>query len=213
MHIYAFGSICRGEIDVLSDIDMLAIVSGRDNRFNPCDYSIYSYSRICELWEQGNPFAWHLHLESRLVYSSDGADYLRNLGEPSSYMDGYSDCLKFYEIFLSSKKSIEESNLTETFDLSSVFLGIRNLSTCYTLHVGKKPDFSRSSALHLGDHSIPIEESIYGILERARVLCIRGVGDLLTPNEICKAKSALGEINSWMSGIIKSIEYKEYERI
>lgn len=43
MHIYAFGSICRGEVDSFSDIDMLAIVSGRDERFNPRDYSIYSY--------------------------------------------------------------------------------------------------------------------------------------------------------------------------
>ncbi|WET17143.1 hypothetical protein P2W49_10480 [Yersinia intermedia] len=39
---------------------MLAIVSGRDERFNPRDYSIYSYERINELWKEGNPFAWHL---------------------------------------------------------------------------------------------------------------------------------------------------------
>ena len=213
MHIYAFGSVCRGEVDVSSDIDMLAIVNGRDTRFNPSDYSIYSYARILELWKQGNPFSWHLYLESKLVYSSDDLDYLRGIGKPNSYKDGHSDCNKFYEIFLSAKKSIEESNLTETFDLSSVFLGIRNFATCYSLHTGMKPDFSRNSARHLGCNSIPIDGSIYDMLERARVLCTRGLGELLTPVEINKAKMALGEIGTWMLGIIKTLEYKNYERV
>lgn len=35
MHIYAFGSICRGEIDKNSDIDLLAIVDGFDARLWP----------------------------------------------------------------------------------------------------------------------------------------------------------------------------------
>ncbi|MGL6014245.1 MAG: hypothetical protein ACRC0J_22490, partial [Shewanella oncorhynchi] len=65
-----------------SDIDMLAIGDGLDSQLNPNDYSIYSYERIFELWERGNPFAWHLYLESKLVYASDEKDYLLELGEP-----------------------------------------------------------------------------------------------------------------------------------
>lgn len=213
MHVYAFGSVCRGEIDSSSDIDMLAIVNGRDDRFNPNDYSIYSYTRISELWKQGNPFAWHLYLESKLVYSSDNIDFLRDIGKPNPYKNGYSDCMKFYEIFLSAKKSIEESNLTEIFDLSSVFLGIRNFATCYSLHSGLKPNFSRNAARNLGNVNVPIDESIYENLERARVLCTRGLGELLTPNEIFSAKMALGEIESWMSKIIRNIECAGHERV
>jgi predicted nucleotidyltransferase len=67
MHIYAFGSLCRGEVSRNSDVDLLALVDGFDERFNPEIYSIYSYRRIEELWREGNPFAWHLSLESRLV--------------------------------------------------------------------------------------------------------------------------------------------------
>ena len=71
MHIYIFGSICRGDLREGSDIDLLALVEGYDSRFDPDTFSVYSYSRIADLWAEGNPFAWHLFLESRLVFASD----------------------------------------------------------------------------------------------------------------------------------------------
>ncbi|QZY89839.1 nucleotidyltransferase domain-containing protein [Pantoea dispersa] len=205
MHIYAFGSICRGEVDSFSDVDMLAIVSGRDERFNPIDYSIYSYERINELWKEGNPFAWHLFLESMLIYSPDSVDYLRGLGKPSSYNSGLIDCEKFLEIFISAKDSIESSVLTEVFDLSSVFLSIRNFATCFSLNCNVRPDFSRNSARNLGIHSIPISGLTYHLLERARVLCTRGTGEILSTDDIKNAKSQLGLIESWMRDKIKII--------
>jgi hypothetical protein len=213
VHIYAFGSVCRGEVDVSSDIDMLAIVNGYDPRFNPSDYSVYSYERIHELWEQGNPFAWHLFLESKLVYSQDDIDYLQSIGEPSTYKYGVIDCEKFHEIFLSAKESIDSSALTEIFDLSSVFLAVRNFATCYSLHSDISPDFSRNSARNLGIHSIPIDTSTYNLFERARVLCTRGLGEILSPAEIDKAKMTLSEIDSWMMEILRTIESDIYERV
>jgi predicted nucleotidyltransferase len=82
VHIYAFGSICRGEIDTKSDIDLLAIVGGNDNHFDTSTYSMYSYNRLTELWLEGNPFAWHLATESKLIYSSDEKDFIKDLGSP-----------------------------------------------------------------------------------------------------------------------------------
>jgi hypothetical protein len=213
VHIYAFGSVCRGEVDTSSDIDMLAIVDGYDSRFNPSDYSVYSYERIHELWEQGNPFAWHLFLESKLVYSQDDIDYLRSIGEPRTYKSGIADCEKFREIFLSAKESIDSSALTEMFDLSSVFLAVRNFSTCYSLHGDITPDFSRNSARSLSAHSIPIDDSTYSLFERARVLCTRGLGEILSPAEIDKAKITLDEIDSWMITILSTIKSGIYERV
>lgn len=213
MHIYAFGSVCRGEVDISSDIDMLAIVNGYDSRFNPSDYSIYSYERINDLWKQGNPFAWHLFLESKLVYSEDDIDHLKSIGAPSAYNSGFADCQKFREIFLSAKNSIEDSDLTEIFDLSSVFLAVRNFATCYSLHSEKNPDFSRNSARNLGARSIPIDTPTYKLFERARVLCTRGLGEILSRSEIDKAKNTLGEIDSWMVEILKIMESGIYERV
>lgn len=213
MHIYAFGSVCRGEVDVSSDIDMLAIVDGYDSRFNPSDYSVYSYERINDLWGQGNPFAWHLFLESKMVYSQDDVDYLQSIGEPGTYKSGITDCEKFREIFLSAKKSIDSSALTEIFDLSSVFLAVRNFATCYSLHAGKAPDFSRNSAKNLSIYSIPIDDPTYSLFERARVLCTIGLGEILSPAEIDKAKITLNEIDSWMIEILEIIKNGIYGRV
>ena len=52
MHIYAFGSMCRGDISIGSDIDLLALVEKHDPRLDPGKFSIYSYKRIGELWLQ-----------------------------------------------------------------------------------------------------------------------------------------------------------------
>src|SRR5437016_1873195 len=106
MHIYAFGSVVRGEISEGSDIDLLAIVDRYDPTFNPETYSIYSYARIKELWAEGNPFAWHLALESRLLVSSDRTDFLRALALPNAYLNGLSDCDKFYDLFVDAARSL-----------------------------------------------------------------------------------------------------------
>ena len=213
MHIYAFGSICRGEVDISSDIDMLAIATVNRSIFSPSDYSIYSYERIHDLWEQGNPFAWHLFLESKLIYSLDDTDHLKDIGEPRAYMSGIADCEKFRDIFLSAKNSIEDSDLAEIFDLSSVFLAVRNFATCYSLHCGISPDFSRNSARNLGARSISIEAPTYTLFERARVLSTRGLGKILSRSEIDSAKNALDDIDSWMMGIQKFMKSSICERV
>jgi Nucleotidyltransferase domain len=211
VHIYAFGSVCRGEVDIASDIDMLAVVNGHDARFKPSDYSVYSYGRIKEIWEQGNPFAWHLFLESKMVYSEDASDYFRIIGEPKAYSSGFTDCKKFYEIFLTAKDSLERTNLTEIFDLSSVFLAVRNFATCYSLSKGVKPDFSRSSARNLGAESVPINDSNYSLLERSRVLCTRGIGEILNIQEIAEVKLSLSTIDCWMKNLICNLESDSHE--
>ena len=171
MHIYAFGSICRGDIEPDSDIDLLAIVEGHDTRFDPEKYSIYSYARIEQMWSNGNPFAWHLALESRLLFASNNLDFLTSLGEPARYSGYVSDCEKFLSVFLEARSSLLEGSTSRVFDLSSVFLGIRNIATCFALGVLQQPDFSRHSARRLpGDFRIPVSQACYRILERSRIL-------------------------------------------
>ena len=49
MHIYVFGSLCRGEVDTASDVDLLAVTDGFDKRLNPdCIFYLLlrSYSSI-----------------------------------------------------------------------------------------------------------------------------------------------------------------------
>jgi len=203
MYIYAFGSVCRGEIDTGSDIDLLAVVEDFDERFDPEMYSIYTLPRLKEIWEQGNPFAWHLALESKLLFSCDNTDVLGKLGKPNLYLNGIEDCKKFYNIFNKSVASIKASQSSIVFDFSTVFLAIRNFATCFSLAMLKKPDFSRSSAKRLIKYSIPISDASYNIYERSRILCTRGLGENINQDHIKLALKEIGTIDKWMHDLIK----------
>jgi len=205
MHIYAFGSVCRGDVLPGSDIDLLAVVQGHDPRFSPDDYSIYSYERIREIWEDGNPFAWHLAIESKLLYSSDGSDFLKSLGKPMAYRNCLQDCEKFFALFREARASFESQAESKVFDLSMVFLAIRNFATCFSLGTLDKPDFSRSSALRLGEHSLSIPRDAYKVLERSRILCTRAIGESVTDREAQVAFGQFSRIEEWMKRLLARV--------
>jgi hypothetical protein len=202
-HLYAFGSLCRGDVSLDSDVDLLAIVDGHDGRLDQNTFSIYSCRRIKELWEEGNPFAWHLALESRLLHASDGVDFIKGLQSPTPYRETGRDCLKFLNLFCEARRSLGISDKTITFDLSTIFLAIRNFASCYALGILRKPDFSRQSALHLGSASVPISDDAYRILERARVLCTRGYGKPISSEEVGYAMGVLGPVENWMIALME----------
>lgn len=211
MHIYAFGSVCRGDVSPNSDIDLLAITDGHDSRFDPNNYSIYSYKRIKELWKEGNPFAWHLALESKLLFSSDQNDYLKSLGNPERYESCVRDCEKFYALFREARTAIADNSASRIFDLSTIFLSVRNIASCFSLGVIEQPRFSRDSATQLDAFSIKISSSAYQALERARMLCTRGHGNNISTADVDIAISELNEIDRWMDNLVKGA--KAHERI
>lgn len=203
MHIYVFGSICRGEVTLGSDIDLLACVNDDRHDFDSNKYSIYTYESLKNLWIEGNPFAWHLHKESKLIYASDGLSFLDTLGSPSPYCNGREDCEKFYSLFSSSRQSMERGDNSKIFNLSSVFLSIRNISTCYALHNGLTI-FSRKSAF-LIDPKLEIPSNVYSTLERARILATRGFGAVPTQVEINEVVDEFDKIDLWMGVILSKV--------
>ena len=205
MHIYAFGSICRGDISVDSDIDLLALMDGHESSLNPEKFSIYSYARISELWESGNAFAWHLSLESKIIYSGDGEDFLKALGRPSKYVSAENDCRRFQEIFESALFSVQEGTPSLVFEMSTIFLAIRNIATCYSLVMLPSPIFDRDSARKLGARSIPISDTVYSTLMRARLLSTRGVGDNISDGEIPILLDELKRCQVWMNEMCTEI--------
>ncbi len=208
-HIYAFGSICRGDVSLGSDVDLLALVSSRDDRFSPDVFSIYSHRRIEELWRAGNPFAWHLAIESRLLFTSDGDDPLKRLGKPAQYDQCVEDCSKFRDLYQASVTSATSGAHSAIFDLSMIFLSIRNIATCYSLGVTRIPNFSRRSALQLGKESVPLSEGAYETLERARILSTRGWGVALTTGEIARVMSELQPVAAWMKHLVEGTQCHE----
>lgn len=205
MHIYAFGSVCRGDVSRDSDVDLLAVVEGNDARFSADDYSIYSYERVKEIWKEGNPFAWHLSIESKLIYSSDRSDLLETLGRPNTYKKCHQDCEKFFALFRDARASFESRAESKVFNLSMVFLAIRNFATCFSLGSLGHPEFSRNSALQLGDHSLSISGNAYEVLERARILCTRAIGASITDQEAHIAFQQFPRIDEWMKRLLTKV--------
>jgi len=200
-HLYAFGSLCRGEIDRLSDVDLLACVNDQaaSHEIDSRQFSVYTYDRLRALWREGNPFAWHLHLESKLVFSSDGSDFLKELGPPHRYNMMGADCAKFRRLFDESYRSLVGDVESKIFHLSCIFLAIRNFATCYSFGAGR-PNFSRISPLQVRP-PVPIEERLFSLFVRARVLSTRGVGEQLSKEEIALATQACMPVHEWMSAL------------
>lgn len=209
MHIYAFGSLCRGEVVPDSDVDLLAIVDHYDERLDKTLFSIYSYRRIREIWLEGNPFAWHLSLEAKLIYGFNKRDYLEELGSPNAYRQCVDDCHRFFALVKEARVSLETSKRCTVFDLSTVFLGIRNFASCFSLGVKGTPDFSRNSALHLEGDAVPLSEQTYRVFERARILCTRGYGAVILQDDVTAAMQSLRDIIQWMTRLIEKAERNE----
>jgi len=205
MHIYAFGSVCRGEIDYGSDVDLLAIVDEHDDVFDPNLFSIYSYKRIKELWSEGNPFAWHLAKEARLLYSLNCDNFIESLGNPNRYDRTKADCEKFQRLFSAALSSIESGSKSPIYDLSTMFLAIRNFATCYALGCLGLCEFSRYSAQRLGKKSLEISYDNFRILERSRILSTRGYGEIIYKEEVQKVLKEVPVIHTWMNKLLKEI--------
>jgi len=211
VHIYAFGSICRGDVSIDSDVDLLALVDTNDPRVDAATYSVYTHTQLDALWREGNPFAWHLHLEAKLIFAANSRDYLHELGAPSPYTNCLEDCNKFRDIYDQASREVLRGITSSVFELSTIFLAIRNIATCFSLQMTLRPNFSRHSAMNLGNRSVPIPTDAYRVLERARMLSTRGQGDVILDDEIRLVRDQLDILESWIAGIIK--EVREGERI
>ena len=188
-----------------SDIDLLACTDGPTGQFDSEKYSIYKYERLRALWTEGNPFAWHLHLESKLLFSPDGSDFLCDLGTPAVYNAAAMDCTKFRELFDRSQQELILSSNSATFHLSCIFLAIRNFATCHSLSIGS-PIFSRKSPL-LVQPSLELSSQAFSILTRARLLSTRGYGDNITHEEVVTATQAVAIVPLWMDTLRSSIRH------
>lgn len=204
-NIYVFGSVVRGEIDQYSDVDLLLVTDEKIEDIDPNKYSIYTPQRIQQMYKEGNPFAWHLHYESKLVYT-DHINFLEDLKCPEPYKNGKEDLIKFQKLFVDSLKSIEEDQFSLTFDLAMIFLAIRNFATCYSLACYDRPIFSRTSFEKLTDFPLVLDDKVKNVLMRSRINSTRGINYNIQELELSLLLNQVEEIKEWFNKIIESYE-------
>lgn len=139
------------------------------------------------------------------MFSSDQTDFLMGLGVPSQYRAVKSDCEKFWGIFHDAVRAVNAGTTSVVFELSTVFLAIRNFATCFSLGTSAHPDFSRFSAIRLEGAPVPISASSFSILERARILSTRGKGDAILPSEVTTVRAEFDLIGQWMIDLLTKI--------
>lgn len=205
MEIYVFGSITRGEIDNFSDVDLLILkdIGEEISNINKDDFSIYTYKRLLELWDEGNPFAWHLFLESKCVFSPNKTPFIQTLPKPNEYVNSKNDLLKFYQLYKDSRESIITNKHSIDFDLSMIFLAIRNFASCFALGYMNKCVFSRDSAIKIGEYSLNIDNGVYESLKKARLLATRGIGTVTLEVTLNKIMQELPLIENWFNDLLK----------
>jgi len=208
MEIYAFGSMVRGEIDRFSDVDLLILKDIKEDipKIDKEQFSIYTYQRISQLWEEGNPFSWHLFIESKCLFSANHTPFLTTLGEPTRYSNLLNDLKKFQQLFLDSKFSIEVEKHSVDFDLSMIFLAIRNFASCFSLGFLSKNEFSRDAALKIGQYSIEINPTIYNRLRESRILATRGIGERILEDELMTIINEFYTIENWFNELLKLVK-------
>lgn len=204
-NIYIFGSVVRGEIDQYSDVDLLLISDENMQDIDPNKYSLYTPSRIEEMFKEGNPFAWHLYYESKLVYSS-GEDFLLSLGKPSKYSACKADLIKFKKLFDESVDSTRSNEYSIVFDLAMIFLAIRNFSTCYTLGCYERPIFSRQSFEKLTDYPLILDSRIKEMLMMSRISSTRGINYYISSETLSLFEKEIEKIDKWFNEILESYE-------
>jgi predicted nucleotidyltransferase len=208
-YIYAFGSICRGEIDAFSDVDLLVINDDLIvNDYVANTFSQYREETIRNLWEEGNPFAWHLYHESKLIFSFNSFDLFRQLGQPNPYKDIKSDFENLIGIFKDAKESLQKDASSAIYDLSIVFLVVRNIATCYELAIKKRFNFSRDSAMNMKEHKLELNYDDYQTIKACRILSTRGKGIEPTDEELNRAVNCIIQIEKWISELRNKIDYE-----
>lgn len=204
--IYSFGSICRGEIDEFSDVDTLLITDEKIATAENSNISVYTPQRISQLWEAGDPFAWHLYYEARLIYSSQSAPFLRSLQKPQKYKTGPYDVDAYEVTYNDAMFSLKSSNLSPVFDAGAVFVGMRNAAISYSLIALSTPVFSRDAAILIDEMSIAIPKDTFTTMKISRLAAVRGIAYKLTSDQIKNICNESDRIEIWFSRIKEAIK-------
>jgi hypothetical protein len=127
------------------------------------------------------------------------------LGKPNRYTQAARDCRKFNRLFSGAELALVAGSGSRVFELSTIFLAVRNFATCYALGCMGVCEFSRFSARRLGDVSLLISDDAFSTLEKSRLLSTRGHGPMVARDEVAMVLKELPAIANWMDRLLKEL--------
>lgn len=201
---YVFGSICRGDFDEASDVDIIEISSAiRHVERNRHDVSVYSTERIQALWQVGHQFAWHLYLESKLVFTADGRDVLKELGKPKSYTARRIDIERYFRMFERSANFLLHETVSPVSEWAIIFSAMRNAAISHSVSLHDRPMFHRNAAWDLDTPKLAISRERYSQISACKLLATRGLGKAPSTTVIYEMLETLPAINDWFQKLLR----------
>jgi len=216
-----FGSIVREDNDSASDADVLCIVQNKKNidleiletkldqsiiRNRPIDFSIYSYTRIKQMFQEGHLFAWHIFKESKPATLQ--LDFIKSLGSPAQYSSARNDIHKLLEIALDCNSSINDPDCSTTYEAGLLYVACRNIGISASWHSDNGLNFSREAPYSLRINkepfNVPLKKEAYNKLCAARHSMARGYKPpKLDKEEIANSANI---VLQWGSSLLKILE-------
>lgn len=205
MWVYVFGSLVRGEIDVDSDVDILAVVSEQSEKKNlPANFLKYTMSELIKSFEKGELFAHHLAHESQLIYSDDGRDIIELLGSPTPYSLALEHIIQFKEIGLSAIERIRKNTSATVFNYGLIYMALRDVAMILSYIQGDRPSFSKNSPYHVSPQ-LTLPKAKYSLLRRCRAASTRGV-EIFALTDRLLIDDELSEIERWLKDSEEEVE-------
>ena len=173
--IYIFGSIIRGEVSATSDVDVLVIpLAGQSRDCYPLAWSVYSEELITSYYRIGRLFAWHLHLESRSIYSPSAENLLQRLGPPAPYSTAKQDIDDLEVILNEALEEIRRGTNSLVYEIGIIHTALRDIAMSASWKLLGTPNFSRESPYFLPT-VCPLPIEVYRATMRARHCSTRGI--------------------------------------
>lgn len=207
--IYIFGSVCRGEPDSGSDVDVLVVSdSARDRRNLPPAWSCYSRQRLRVLFGRGTLFAWHLYLDSVQLWPRGVEGFLRKIGPPKPYLGARREIADLQRILLGASKELVGGTLSPVYEFGLLALACRDAAMAAFLPQVGRFDFSRDAPFHL-PASFPLSKSQFDYLLKCRRASTRG-GDIHRRSHVeSEILVRLPQLNAWCATLLNDVRHEQ----
>ena len=201
--IYAFGSIVRGDVLPTSDVDILVVSDSEESGNYPSEWSVYSPKLLEKYYLKGRLFAWHLHLDAILIYTSSERDCLTRLGTPVEYSSGLEDISELTQILKVALNRIYSGSKSEIFEYGIVYTALRDIAMSASYYMLDRPNFSRHAPYEL-PLRFPLSKETYEKAMMARHCSTRGL-DCLPCFAEERDEMKIGIFDEWLFEIEKAL--------
>jgi len=198
--IYVFGSLMRGEVSPTSDIDVLVIPHGPQGREQyPDTWSVYTTKTLEGYYRTGRLFAWHLHLESKCVFTSGAVPFLESLGKPAPYTTWREDIADLEVIMNDALAELRSGTNSLMYELGLVHTAVRDIAMSASWRLLPAPSFSRDAPFIL-PLPCPLSSQVYQAAMLARHSSTRGAEAQFDAQSTADALLA-APLNRWVDEI------------